>query len=123
MNRVIIIPVAVILLILVAFATTDAYRVPTLEVTFVNERPATVETIEYEVAGLTCRGKSMGFANMIGSTPGVISLTTYVRNTTAIVEYDPELITPDEIVRLFETPFVHEGEEYNLFQELGRKEQ
>jgi len=121
MNRVIIIPVAVILLILVAFATTDAYRVPTLEVTFVEERPATVETIEYEVAGLTCRGKSTGFANMIGDTPGVISVTTYVRRNTAIVEYDPELITPDEIQTLFERPFVHEGKEYNLFEQLGRK--
>ena len=123
MNRVIIIPVAVVLLILVAFATTDAYRVPTLEVQFVEQRPETVETIEYQVAGLTCRGKSMGFANMIGSTPGVISVTTYTRRNTAIVEYDPELITPDEIQTLFERPFVHEGEEYNLFEQLGRKGQ
>ncbi len=121
MNRVIIIPVAVVLLILVAFATTDAYRVPTLEVQFVEQRPETVETIEYEVAGLTCRGKSMGFANMIGSTPGVISVTTYTRKNTAIIEYDPELITPDEIQRLFESPFVYEEQEYNLFEELGRK--
>jgi len=121
MKKGIIIPVAVVLLILLAYATTNAYRVPTLQMQFVEERPATVEMIEYEVAGLTCRGKSMGFARMIGSTPGVISLTTYVRTTTAIVEYDPELITPDEIVRLFETPFVHEGEEYQLFEELGRR--
>ena len=110
MNKVIIIPVAVILLILVAFATTDAYRVPTLEVTFVEERPATVETIEYEVAGLTCLGQSIGFADLIGSTPGVVSLTTYTRRTTAIVEYDPQLITPDEIQALLESPFDHEEE-------------
>ena len=121
MNRAIISPVAVVLLTLAAYATTDAYRVPTLEMAFVDERPAAVETIEYQVAGLTCRGKSMGFANMIGSTPGVISLTTYVRTKTAVVEYDPELITPDEIQRLFESPIVHEGKEYNLFEERRRK--
>ncbi len=123
MNKVVIIPVAVVLLILVAFATTGAYRVPTLEAQFVDERPGVVQMIEYEVAGLKCRGTSMGFANLIGSTPGVVSLTTYTRTQTAVVEYDPELITPDEIQRLFETPFLHEGKEYVLFEELGRKAQ
>jgi len=108
MNKVIIIPVAVLLLILVAFATTDAYRVPTLEVTFVDERPPAVETIEYKVPGLTCRGQSMGFADMIGSIPGIVSLTTYTRRTMAIVEYDPQLITRDEVRALLESPFVHE---------------
>ncbi len=122
MRKIIIIPAAVVLLIIVAYATTNAYRVPTLEAEFTEVRPDVVETIEYQVDGLTCRGKSLGFANMIGSTPGVLSLTTYVRSRTAIVEYDPELITPDEVRRLFETPIVHEGQEYQLFQELGRKE-
>ncbi len=108
MNKVVIIPVAVLLLILVAFATTDAYRVPTLEVSFVDERPATVETIEHKVAGLTCRRQSLGFAEMIGSIPGIVSLTTYTRRTMAIVEYDPQLITRDQVQALLESPFVHE---------------
>lgn len=121
MKKVIIIPVAVLLLILLAYATTDAYRVPTLEMQFAENRPANIEIIEYQVAGLTCRGKSMGFARMIGSTPGIVSLTTYTRTNTAVVEYDPDEITPDEIQRLFESPFFHEGEEYQLFEELARQ--
>jgi len=120
MKKVIIIPVAVALLIIVAYATTGAYRVPTLETQFVDERPAVVRTVEYEVAGLKCLGTSTGFANMIGSTPGVIALTTYARTHTAVVEYDPNLITPDEIQRIFESPIVYEGKEYVLFEELGR---
>jgi hypothetical protein len=121
MKKVIIIPVAVLLLILAAYVTSGAYRVPTFEMQFVDKRPAVVKTVEYEVAGLKCRGTSMGFGRMIGSTPGVVSLTTYARTHTAIVEYDPELITPDEITRLFESPIVHQGQEYRIFEELGRK--
>ncbi len=116
MKKVIVIPAAVLLLILVAFATMGAYRVPTLEVEFVEERPMVVESVEYTVDGLTCRGKSGGFANLISGVEGVVGLTTYVRTNTAIVEYDPALTDPVEIETAFEGPILHEGEEYFLFQ-------
>ncbi len=111
MKKVIIIPAAVLLLILVAFATTGAYRVPTLEVEFVEERPAVVKSVEYTVDGLTCRGKSRGFAGMISGVEGIVSLTTYARSNTAIVEYDPTLTDPVEIETAFEGPIAHEDEE------------
>jgi len=112
MKKVVIIPAAVLLLIVVAFATTGAYRVPTLEVEFVEERPAVVASVEYTVDGLTCRGKSRGFAGMIRGVEGVVSLTTYVRSNTATVEYDPALTDPAKIETAFEGPIIHEGEEY-----------
>ncbi len=116
MKKVIVIPAAILILILVAFATMGAYRVPTLVVEFVEKRPAVVESVEYTVDGLTCRGKSRGFAGMISGVEGVVSLTTYVRSNTAIVEYDPTLTDPVEIETAFEGPIVHEDEEYFLFK-------
>lgn len=89
MNRALVIPVVIAALILLAFATTNAYRVPTLQISFVDERPSAVEVAEFSVDGLTCQGKSMLCARQIARVPGLVSLTTYVRTNTAVVEYDP----------------------------------
>ena len=118
MKKAVIIPVAICLLILLAFATMNAYRVPTADASFVegDERPAAVATVEFEVSGLKCRGTAKTFVRQIEGVPGVVSFIAYARTHTAIVEYDPELTDPDTIREAFERSIIHEGRSYDVFK-------
>jgi copper chaperone CopZ len=118
------IPVAIALVIALAYATTNAYRVPTVDIAFVEggERPATVATVEFEVEGLKCRGTSRALAQQIQSVPGIVSLVTYARTHTALIEYDPTLTDPDAIREAFEKPILHEGHEYEVFKAVSQRE-
>jgi hypothetical protein len=121
MKRAIVIPIAIALLTLLAFATTNAYRVPTAELSFVKDRPATVLTVEYTVNGLKCRGTANMFARQIADVPGVVSLTAYARTHTALVEYDPTVTDPGEIREAAVEPIVHEGKTYDVFEVVGER--
>jgi ferredoxin len=122
MRRAVVIPVAIGVLIATAFATTNTYRVPTLEMTFPGDRPAVVKTVEFIVDGVRCRGTSGFFAEKIGKVPGVVSVTTYARTNMAIVEYDPTLTTPDEIRTVYEAPDTIEGKVYEVFKTRSVRE-
>jgi hypothetical protein len=122
MKKVSFIPISILLLILLAYATSNAYRVPTADISFVEDRPSSVATVVFEVAGLKCRGTANLFAQQIGDIPGVVSFTAYSRTHTAIVEYDPSLTSPEELRLAFETPIVHEGETYEVFECLSQEE-
>ena len=123
MKKAVIIPLAVALVILLAFATMNAYRVPTADVSFVEEedRPATVAMVEYEVSGLKCRGTARTFERQIQDLPGAVSFIAYTRTHTAIVEYDPAVTDPDAIREAFERPIVHEGKSYEVFKMVSVK--
>lgn len=122
MKKTAIIPLAIALVILLAFATTNAYRVPTADMSFIeeDERPATVSTVEFEVSGLKCRGTATAFAQQIQEVPGVISFVAYSRTHSAIVEYDPELTNPDAIREAFEVPILHDGKTYEIFKMVSQ---
>ena len=125
MKKSAVIPLVILLVILLAFATTNAYRVATADVTFVEEddRPATVSTVEFEVSGLKCRGTANTFARQIQEVPGVVSFVAYSRTHTALVEYDPALTTPDAIREAFERPIEHEGKTYEVFKMVSMSEE
>ena len=124
MKKVIIIPVAIAVLTVVAFATVNTYRVPTLDFPFLTDedRPETVAAVEYVVEGLRCRGTSMGFARMIAQTPGVVGVTTYARTHSAIVEYDPSLTDPDVIREAFTARVERDGETHQFFRSISQRE-
>ncbi len=117
MKKAIIIPAAIVLVTVLAYATMNAYRVPTADIAFVegSDRPAAVATVEYEVSGLKCRGTARLFAQQIQDVPGVVSFTAYARTHSAIVEYDPTLTDPETIRAAFERTIEHEGETYEVF--------
>jgi copper chaperone CopZ len=123
MRKVFVIPLAIAVVLVLAFATTNAYRVPTADVSFIEsaDRPAHVQTVEFEVSGLKCRGTSMAFAQQIKDVPGVVSFVSYARTHTALVEYDPLLTDPETIREAFERPMVFEGESYEVFKCLSQK--
>jgi len=116
MRRVVIIPIAIAALVVLAFTTVDAYRVPTLEHSFVERRPAEVAAAEFAIDGLTCRGKSGILAQHLAGVGGVVSLTTYVRTNSALIEYDPSRVGPEAIGAAIDRPVVHEGKAYQVFR-------
>lgn len=120
MKKAAIIPIAILLFVILAYATTNAYRVPTADISFVEQRPDGVETVVFEVSGLKCRGTANLFAQQIGDVPGVVSFVAYARTHTAVVEYDPTLTGPDAIRQAFETPVEHEGETYEVFKSVSQ---
>ena len=122
MRKVIIIPVAIAVLVVAAFATANLYRVPTLHFPFDVERPSEVRTVEYVVDGIRCRGTSMGFVKMTAEVPGMVSVTTYARDNSAVVEYDPALTNPDRIREAFEALVEREGVRYQYFRMRSQRE-
>jgi hypothetical protein len=122
MKRVIVIPVAIVAFVALAFLSTNAYRVPTLQQALSAVRPPTVKTVHLTVNGLKCVGTSRLFAEQIADVPGVVSLTTYARTHTAIVEYDPALTNPETIRAAAVEPIVRDGQVYNVFEVVGERD-
>lgn len=122
MKKALIIPIAIAAFTFLAFASTNAYRVPTLEQAFSASRPPTVKTVHYTVSGLKCVGTSRLFARQIEDVPGVVSLTTYARTHWAIVEYDPSLTNPSVIREAAVEPIVLEGQVYSVFEVVSQRD-
>lgn len=122
MKKLVAIPVAIVVVTVLAFATSNAYRVPTADIDFLEgaERPAEVASVEFEVSGLKCRGTARLFAQQISDVPGVISFTAYARTHTAIVDYDPTLTDPETIRGAFEEEIEHEGQLYKVFTTISQ---
>ncbi|MBD3349559.1 MAG: hypothetical protein GF400_10255 [Candidatus Eisenbacteria bacterium] len=115
MEKVWLIPAAIVALILVAFATVDAYRVPTAEIAFVEERPDDVEAATLTIEGVKCRGTSILCAQQIEEIPGVVSMTAYTRTRTVIIEYDPTRTDLDTIKSAICRPVEYDGRHYQVF--------
>ncbi len=122
MKKTAVIPIAIALVVLLAFATTNAYRVPTADISFIEEgdRPAVVSTVEFEVSGLKCRGTARAFEQLIQDVPGIVSFVAYARTHTALIEYDPAQTNPDALREAFEKPILHEGRNYEIFKMVSQ---
>ena len=120
MRNVVWIPVLIAALILLAFVTTNAYRVPTLEHRFGTAEGETA-VVRFVVDGVRCRGTSAGFANMISEVPGLVSLTTYARTNEAIIVYEPALTSPDDIEAAFSRTVERDGVLYQFFSVAERE--
>lgn len=116
MKKVWLIPAAIVALTLIAFATVDAYRVPTAEISFVEERPGEVEVATLTIEGVKCRGTSSLCAQQISDIPGVVSMTTYTRTRTVIIEYDPTRTDLDTIKSAICRPVEYDGRHYEVFR-------
>jgi copper chaperone CopZ len=122
MSKTVIIPIAIVGLIVLAYATVNAYRVPTLQAQLVEQAPDVVRTVEYVVDGLKCRGTAVGFTRMIATVPGVVGVTVHARTHSAIVEYDPSLTDPEEISGAFTAPIVRDGQSFSVFRLASQRD-
>lgn len=116
MKKITLIPVAIVVLTLVAFATANVYRVPTVDLTLMEQRPANVATATLTVEGVKCRGTSTLCARQIEDIPGIVSLMTYARTHTVIIEYDPTATDIETIKAAICEPVESRGQLYDVFK-------
>ncbi len=81
----------------------NAWELPSMQKQF-SESSDRVKTVNMIVEGLQCRGTSNFFIKVVGEVPGIVSITTYVQEHRAVIEYDPSQIDPGGIVRSVEKP-------------------
>lgn len=93
--------------VIVAFLGTiligNAWELPSMQKQ-ISESSDQVQTVNMIVDGLRCRGTSNFFIKVVGEVPGIVSVTTYVQEHRAAIEYDPSQIDPEGIVRSVEKP-------------------
>ncbi len=81
----------------------NAWELPSMQKEFA-ENVGEVRTLNMIVRGLNCSGTSNFLISIIGQVPGVVSVTTYVQEHRAIIEYRPSQVDPDDISRAIERP-------------------
>ncbi len=97
-----IVPILVIAALAGGYLLQPAFTKPTTSVSFVDaEKKAEVVCI---VEGLKCKGTAGYFTKLVAAAPGIVSITTYAAEHKAIIVYDEESLTPDDIIELIEQP-------------------
>lgn len=96
-----IIPALVLLALFAGYGLRQSFTNPTTEQTFSEGHG---RTVRFVVDGLRCRGTGMFFTSLYEDTPGVLSVQTFAGEKTAVIQYDVEVITPEEIQEIMEAP-------------------
>lgn len=98
-------PVLLPPMVVAAFFATilggQLWELPTMQHEF-----STIQSEGREVAmivdGLHCRGTSNYFVSRLEDTPGLLGVATYVQEHRAVIQYDPEVISVEEIREIIE---------------------
>jgi len=97
-----IIPILVIAALFGGYFLKPAFTKPTTSVSFIPaEKEAEVVCI---VEGLKCKRTAAYFTRLVSSAPGIVSITTYAAEHKAIIVYDVESLTAEDIKELIEQP-------------------
>ena len=92
-------------MVVVAFFATilggQTWELPTMQHEFSTGQSEGRE-VEMVVDGLRCRGTSNFFVARHKDTPGLLGVTTYVQEHRAVIQYDPGIITVEEIQEVIE---------------------
>jgi copper chaperone CopZ len=81
----------------------STWELPSMQKQF-GEASGKVQSVDIFVDGLRCRGTSNVFMKIVGKIPGVISVSTFVQEHRAAIEYDPSQIDPEEISSIIDKP-------------------
>jgi hypothetical protein len=73
-----------------------AWELPSMRRAYA-EAAGEVGSADFIVRGLRCRGTSNFFMSMMEGAPGVVSVTTFVQEHRAEIEYDPSRTDPDRL--------------------------
>ncbi len=64
-----------------------------------HHRSMAIETLTLPVRGMTCGNCARSVERTLGGTPGVTKARVELQGERAIVEYDPELVTRETLVK------------------------
>jgi|GEM_PF-557766 len=97
------IPVLAIGLMIGGYSLRLAFTNPTTNIEFSAEaNKGKVATLEATVAGVKCKGTAGFFTRLYENEIGIISITTYAAEHKAVIEFDPELTSPEQIKAVME---------------------
>ena len=92
-------------LVLAAFFATiiigQTWELPTMQHEF-STTGSDARQVEMIVDGLRCRGTSNFFVARLQDIPGLLGVTTYVQEHRAVIQYDPTVISVEEIREVIE---------------------
>jgi len=113
----IIIPVIVAVALFGGYFLKTAFTQPTTSFTY-NGSPENRST--FIVNGLKCKGTATFFSSLYDSVPGIASIVTFASDHKAVIEYDPEVISPDSIKSVMEAEIeFDDGSRFQVFECLS----
>jgi hypothetical protein len=72
------------------------------------------------VDGVKCKGTARFFTSLYEDVAGITAIETYATEHRAIFTYDPDIITPDRIQSIMETPvLLNDGRRVQIFKCLS----
>ena len=114
-------PILVISALLGGYYLRNAFTQPTTTVALSSEQGHTLNCV---VEGVKCKGTASFFTSLYEGVPGVNGIVTYASEHRAIIDYNPDLITPAEIKNIMEAPVpFNDGSEIQVFTCLEMKQE
>lgn len=108
------IPVLVIITLFLGWFLKYAFTHPTTNMVFLEGKGEIVECI---VEGVKCKGTAGTFSRRFAVVPGIYSVATYASEHRAVISYDPESLTWDDIKEIIEEPYkLADGTEVKIFK-------
>lgn len=95
-------PLVVIIFSVVIFSGSS-YELPSTQKSF-SEATSPTKTVKMDVEGLRCRGTANFFNGKLQGVAGIISVSTFVQDRSAKIEYDPAVTAPEKIKAIIEKP-------------------
>jgi len=100
----------------------STWELPSMQKQF-GQASGKVQSVDIYVDGLRCRGTSNVFMKIVGEISGVISVSTFVQEHRAAIEYDPSQIDPEGISYIIDKPIrLRDGRMAKPFQVTEIKE-
>jgi hypothetical protein len=96
-----ILPILVVVFLLGGYALRLSFTQPTTAATMGGEGGATLTCI---VDGVKCKGTAAYFSSLFNGVPGIAGIETYATEHRAVFNYDPAIITPEQIRARIDTP-------------------
>ncbi|MDP8228908.1 MAG: heavy-metal-associated domain-containing protein [Candidatus Electryoneaceae bacterium] len=119
-----IIPILVTISLIGGYHFRLAFTQPTTSVVLSSQDATATEGVKMvcTVQGLKCQGTARFFTSLFNDIPGINSIETYGSEHQAVLNYDPNVITPDEIKAIIEqTIQLRNGSSRQVFQCLSMK--
>ena len=115
-----IIPILVVVTLFSGYYLRAAFTQPSTSVSFVQSEGKTVTCI---VDGVKCKGTANFFTKLYSEVSGIISIETYAADHKAVITYDPESITPEDIKAVMEQQIpMRDGTQRQVFTCVSMRE-
>lgn len=94
--------------IMAMFGLNEAYAQTTSEAS----KDKKGQVVKLRVTGMTCAGCNSQLSKLLSETAGVIDNSVEYPGDIAVIQYDPEKIKHDEIMRIIEEKTAYKAEVY-----------